>query len=64
LGASRKSTLGRITGIENASERDPSSIAAHLFGLSRGADILRVHDVAGHRQAIQVWQALNGESNG
>jgi dihydropteroate synthase len=63
LGASRKSTLGRITGIENANERDPSSIAAHLFGLSRGADILRVHDVAGHRQAIQVWQALNGESN-
>jgi dihydropteroate synthase len=64
LGASRKSTLGRITGIEKANERDPSSIAAHLFGLSRGADILRVHDVAGHRQAIQVWQALNGASNG
>jgi dihydropteroate synthase len=61
LGASRKSTLGRITGIENANERDPGSIAAHLFGLSRGADILRVHDVAGHRQAIQVWRALNGE---
>jgi dihydropteroate synthase len=60
LGASRKSTLGRITGIENASERDPGSIAAHLFGLTRGADILRVHDVAGHRQAIQIWQALNG----
>ena len=64
LGASRKSTLGRITGIENANERDPSSIAAHLFGLSRGADILRVHDVAGHRQAIQVWQALNGDHHG
>jgi dihydropteroate synthase len=64
LGASRKSTLGRITGIENASERDPSSIAAHLFGLSRGADILRVHDVAGHTQAIQVWQALSDNSHG
>jgi dihydropteroate synthase len=64
LGASRKSTLGRITGIENASERDPGSIAAHLFGLSRGADILRVHDVAGHRQAIQVWQALSDNSHG
>jgi dihydropteroate synthase len=64
LGASRKSTLGRITGIENASERDPSSIAAHLFGLSRGADILRVHDVAGHAQALKVWRALNGVSHG
>jgi dihydropteroate synthase len=64
LGASRKSTLGRITGIENANERDPGSIAAHLFGLSRGVDILRVHDVAGHAQALKVWQALNGESHG
>jgi dihydropteroate synthase len=64
LGASRKSTLGRITGIENASERDPSSIAAHLFGLSRGADILRVHDVAGHTQALKVWRALSDNSYG
>ena len=64
LGASRKSTLGRITGIENANERDPSSIAAHLFGLSRGADILRVHDVAGHAQAIKVWQAFGDNSHG
>jgi dihydropteroate synthase len=64
LGASRKSTLGRITGIENASERDPSSIAAHLFGLSRGADILRVHDVAGHAQALKVWRALSDNSHG
>jgi dihydropteroate synthase len=64
LGASRKSTLGRITGIENANERDPASIAAHLFGLSRGADLLRVHDVGAHAQAIKVWQALNGDTNG
>lgn len=64
LGASRKSTLGRITGIENANERDPSSIAAHLFGLTRGADILRVHDVAGHAQALKVWRALSDNSHG
>jgi dihydropteroate synthase len=64
LGASRKSTLGRITGVEHARDRDPGSIAAHLFGLSRGADLLRVHDVAGHAQAIQVWQALTGVSGG
>jgi dihydropteroate synthase len=63
LGASRKSTLGRITGIDNASDRDPSSIAAHLFGLTRGADILRVHDVAGHAQAIKVWRALSDNSH-
>ncbi|HWQ32508.1 MAG TPA: dihydropteroate synthase [Blastocatellia bacterium] len=58
LGASRKSTLGRITGVPVAAERDPASIAAHLYGLMQGADILRVHDVAGHAQAIKVWQRL------
>lgn len=58
LGASRKSTLGRITGVPVAARRDPASIAAHLYGLMQGADILRVHDVAGHAQAIKVWQRL------
>ncbi|MFN7926443.1 MAG: dihydropteroate synthase [Blastocatellia bacterium] len=58
LGASRKSTLGRIVGIANPAELDAASIAAHLFGLQQGADILRVHDVAGHAQAVKVWQRL------
>ena len=60
LGASRKSTLGRIAGVEAAEDRDAASIAAHLFGLTRGADMLRVHDVAGHAQAVRVWRALEG----
>lgn len=62
LGASRKSTLGRITGVASPAERDPASIAAHLFGLMKGADMLRVHDVAGHAQAIKVWRALEASS--
>ena len=36
----------------------PGSLAAGLFALSRGAAILRVHDVAETMQAIKVWQAL------
>ncbi len=65
LGASRKSTLGRITGIAAPEQRDAASIAAHLYGLLKGADILRVHDVAGHAQAVQIWQKLSetSESN-
>ena len=59
IGASRKSTLGKIASIENPEARDPASIAAHLFAFSRGADVLRVHDVAGHVQALKVWKALN-----
>jgi dihydropteroate synthase len=59
IGASRKSTLGKIAGIQNPLERDAASIAAHLFAYSRGADVLRVHDVAGHAQAFKVWKVLN-----
>ena len=58
IGASRKSTLGKIAGIKNPQMRDAASIAAHLFAFSRGADVLRVHDVAGHMQALKVWKAL------
>lgn len=58
LGASRKSSLARINGVAAPAELDAASIAAHLFGLMRGADILRVHDVAGHAQAVKVWRAL------
>jgi dihydropteroate synthase len=58
IGASRKSTLGKIAGVENPLERDAASIAAHLFAFARGADVLRVHDVAGHAQALKVWKAL------
>jgi dihydropteroate synthase len=59
LGASRKSTLGRIVGIEKPAERDVASVAAHLYGVRRGADIVRVHDVPGHVQALKVWRAID-----
>jgi dihydropteroate synthase len=62
IGASRKSTLGKIAGVENPFERDAASIAAHLFAFARGADVLRVHDVAGHVQALKVWKALQLEN--
>jgi dihydropteroate synthase len=60
IGASRKSSLGKIANVENPQARDAASIAAHLFAFFRGADVLRVHDVAGHVQALKVWKALQG----
>ncbi len=45
IGLSRKSFLGRITGVD-APDRDPETIAATLVAASRGAHIHRVHDVA------------------
>lgn len=61
LGASRKSTLGKITGQAVAAERLAASLAAHLFGASRGAAIIRAHDVRAHVDALKVWAAIAGD---
>ena len=58
LGASRKGTIGKLTGVTDAAERDPGSAAFHLFAAQRGAAMLRVHNVAAHAQALKVWNAL------
>ena len=60
LGASRKSYLGKIDG-SNVDERLGGSIATAIWGAERGADILRVHDVAETVQALKVWEAIRNE---
>jgi len=57
-GWSRKSTLGRLTG-RRAEERLAASIAAMLAAVSRGAGIVRVHDVRETVDALVVWHAMN-----
>lgn len=58
LGASRKSTIGLITGQKVAAERLAGSISAHLYGVAQGVDIIRAHDVRHHIEALQVWRAI------
>jgi dihydropteroate synthase len=58
LGVSRKSFIGRLSGEDVAAHRLGGSLAAALAGVSRGAAILRVHDVKQTRQALDVWQAV------
>lgn len=58
LGASRKSFIGGLTGVEAEEERVPGSLAVALAGADQGVQILRVHDVAETRQALDVWQGL------
>jgi dihydropteroate synthase len=58
LGVSRKSTIARLSRGEPPQERLPGSLAAALFALQQGVQILRVHDVAETRQAVAVWGAL------
>jgi dihydropteroate synthase len=58
VGVSRKSFIGRLSQQPDASLRVGGSLAAGLFAVSRGASILRVHDVAETVQALRVWRAL------
>ncbi|MCB1522319.1 MAG: dihydropteroate synthase [Hyphomicrobiaceae bacterium] len=57
LGASRKKLIGQIANVDDPKDRVPGSIAAALSSIAQGVQIIRVHDVAATRQAIEVWQA-------
>lgn len=54
-GMSRKSMLGQLLDRE-VDQRLAGSLAAHLFALSQGVQILRVHDVKEMADAMKVWQ--------
>jgi dihydropteroate synthase len=57
-GLSRKSSLGTLTG-RPVQERMPASLAAALAAVSRGASIVRVHDVRETVDALKVWLAIH-----
>ena len=52
-GVSRKSFIGHLTGAP-VEERLAGSLAAAAVAIERGAHILRVHDVAAHRQLSAI----------
>lgn len=59
VGASRKSFISRVTGAQTSpTERLGGSIAAAVVARQRGANILRVHDVAATIEAIKVAEAI------
>ncbi len=53
LGLSRKSLFGRLLN-RAVDERLAGTLAANLCGMSQGASILRVHDVAPHVDAVRI----------
>lgn len=61
IGVSRKRMIGELTGEQRPSERAAGSVAAALAAVSRGASILRVHDVKATADALNVWAALGGD---
>ena len=64
LGASRKGLIRALAGESAAdlpaAERDPGSVALHLWGADAGVAMVRVHNVRAHAQALRVWEALRG----
>ena len=62
LGVSRKRFIGTIGGAEAPAARMPGSLAVALAGVTQGAQVLRVHDVAATVQGLRLWQAVTGEA--
>jgi len=58
IGSSRKRMIEQLGGRTSNQHRDPGSVAVHLFAAQRGAAMIRVHDVAMHREALAVDRSL------
>ena len=59
VGVSRKSILGRFHDSDTRpADRLVGSLAAHALAATLGADIVRVHDVAAHIDAMRVVDAV------
>ena len=61
--ASRKSFIGAVTGVEQPSERVNGSVAVSVVMFESGCQLFRVHDIAAHRQALEVAVSIRGESS-
>lgn len=58
VGHSRKSFIGALTGRREPADRVFGGLAAVARCLADGVQILRAHDVAGTRDFIEVWRAI------
>jgi dihydropteroate synthase len=62
VGASRKRTVGALSGEAPADKRLGGSIAFALKAVEQGAQIVRVHDVFETVQALRVWRGLRDQA--
>jgi len=65
IGASRKSTLGKILSPEQPlppEERLFSTLGAHMYAWMEGASIVRVHDVRAHHDLRKTLLAIKNET--
>ncbi len=59
VGTSRKSFLGSLTG-RDVEARIGGTVASNVLAIAAGADVVRVHDVAATREAIEVAEVVLG----
>jgi dihydropteroate synthase len=63
LSASNKTFLGVVLGLEIGDRRE-ASLAAAALGVARGCRIIRVHDVAAHRQVCAILASVTAAQAG
>jgi len=62
VGASRKRTIGALSGEAPSDKRLGGSIAFALKAAEQGAQIVRVHDVFETVQALRIWRGLRDQA--
>jgi len=62
IGASRKRTIGALSGEAPADKRLAGSIAFVMKAAEQGAQIIRVHDVPETVQALRVWRGMRDQA--
>jgi len=62
VGASRKRTIGALSGEAPVDRRLGGSIAFAIKAAEQGAQILRVHDVFETVQALRIWRGLRDQA--
>jgi dihydropteroate synthase len=59
FGMSRKSFMKKISGTEPG-KRLYGTVAASIFLMEKGVDILRLHDVSANREALETYSRISG----
>ena len=62
IGASRKRTIGALSGEAPADRRVAGSVAFALKAVEQGVQIVRVHDVFETLQALRVWRGMRDQA--
>jgi dihydropteroate synthase len=57
---SRKTVIGEVLGIEDPAQRDAATVGLIAASLRRGAQIVRVHDVAAAWAAVRTLEGCLG----